>query len=273
MKANRQQIIQDLNVVQQFSAPAEIQRRVDFLKNYMTRSDRFTLVLGVSGGVDSLAAGLLCQKAVNELRAAGVEASLVAMRLPYGVQKDEADAQACLACIQPNVTLTVNIKPATDSMLSTLTASAPCASQDDEDFIKGNIKARQRMIAQYAEAGRRMGLVIGTENVSEEASGFFTSHGDSAADLVVLSGLVKRHVREIATALGAPESLVNKVPTADLEDLAPQKADEDALGFTYAEIDAYLLGEYVSESVASLIIARYEATRHKRRRPYSVFDA
>ncbi|POC21628.1 NAD(+) synthase, partial [Vibrio vulnificus] len=94
---------------------------------------------------------------------------------------------------------------------------------------KGNVKARTRMIAQYEVAGLVGGLVLGTDHSAENITGFYTKFGDGACDLAPLFGLNKRQVRQIAAHLGAPESLVIKVPTADLEELAPQKADEDAL--------------------------------------------
>lgn len=81
------------------------------------------------------------------------------------------------------------------------------------------------MVAQYAMANARNGLVIGTDHAAEAVMGFFTKFGDGACDLAPLSGLVKGQVRALASRLGAPESLVNKVPTADLEELQPGKPD------------------------------------------------
>ncbi len=94
------------------------------------------------------------------------------------------------------------------------------------DFVLGNTKARMRMVAQYTIAGASGGLVIGTDHAAEAVMGFFTKFGDGACDLAPLSGLVKNQVRAIARHFGAPESLVEKVPTADLEDLSPGKPDE-----------------------------------------------
>ena len=90
------------------------------------------------------------------------------------------------------------------------------------DFVLGNTKARMRMVAQYTIAGAHQGLVIGTDHAAEAVMGFFTKFGDGACDLAPLSGLVKHQVRAIARHFGAPESLVEKVPTADLEDLDPE---------------------------------------------------
>lgn len=85
----------------------------------------------------------------------------------------------------------------------------------------GNIKARQRMIAQYAVAGATGGLVVGTDHAAEAVMGFFTKFGDGGFDLSPLGGLTKRRVRALAVALGGDERLAQKVPTADLESMRP----------------------------------------------------
>jgi len=123
------------------------------------------------------------------------------------------------------------------------------------------------MIAQYAVAGASDSLVIGTDQAAEALMGFFTKFGDGAADVVPLTGLSKRQVRAIAREMGAPEELVMKVPTADLESLKPQRPDEDAFGVTYGEIDDFLEGKPVSEAAAEVIRRQWLATLHKRALP------
>ena len=225
-------------------------------------------MLGISGGVDSLTAGLLAQKAVELLRQDGYEARFVAVRLPYGAQADEADAQKSLSVIQPDRIVTIDIKPAADAMMAEVNKeAADLVSGDRLHFHLGNVKARQRMIAQYALAGGARGLVIGTDHAAEAVMGFFTKFGDGAADVLPLSGLNKRRVRAVAKHLGAPDELVFKVPTADLESDAPLKPDEDVYGVTYDEIDDFLEGKEVREEAAQRILAAYRATEHKRALP------
>ncbi|MFJ4871914.1 ammonia-dependent NAD(+) synthetase [Streptomyces sp. NPDC088757] len=266
--ALQQQIARDLQVSGTFDPAAEIERRVAFLTEQLTSNGLRALVLGISGGIDSTAAGRLCQLAVERARAAGHDAVFYAMRLPYGVQADEKDAQAALDFIRPDKILTVDVKAASDAALEACVA-ADVAFRDDHhrDFVQGNIKARQRMIAQYAVAGAHNGLVVGTDQAAEAVSGFFTKFGDGAADVVPLTGLTKRRVRALAAELGAPEGLVWKVPTADLETLDPGKPDEEALGVTYDEIDDFLEGKPVSEAAYDAIVRRYELTEHKRQLP------
>ncbi|WP_323177890.1 ammonia-dependent NAD(+) synthetase [Streptomyces sp. NBC_00083] len=266
--ALQQEIARELQVAEDFEAEREIERRVAFLAERLTSTGLRCLVLGISGGVDSTTAGRLCQLAVERARAAGHEARFYAMRLPYGVQADEHDAQVALSFIEADQALTVDIKPASDAALqAVLTAGVGFDGDGHQDFVLGNIKARQRMIAQYAVAGAHNGLVVGTDHAAEAVSGFFTKFGDGAADLVPLTGLTKRRVRAVADALGAPAELVWKVPTADLETLAPGKADEDALGVTYDDIDDFLEGKPVDRQVFDTIVTRYRLTEHKRQLP------
>jgi NAD+ synthase len=258
----------ELLVAPTFDAPAEAERRIAFIADYLATSGLETLVLGISGGVDSTTAGRLCQLAAQRLRIGGREARFIAMRLPFGQQRDEADAQAALQFIGPDETITTDIRPAAEGMLASLKAGAlSFASAGQQDFVFGNIKARQRMIAQYAVAGARRGLVVGTDHAAEAVMGFFTKFGDGACDLAPLTGLVKRRVRAIASHLGAPPSLVQKVPTADLEELRPQLPDEAAYGITYAQIDDFLEGKPVSREAVEVIRRFYTASVHKRQLP------
>jgi NAD+ synthase len=157
------------------------------------------------------------------------------VRLPYGTQRDEEDAARALEFTRPDEALTINIKDPSDAMLLTLKRGGAQYIDDfQQDFVLGNVKARQRMIAQYAIAGSRAGAVVGTDHAGESLMGFFTKFGDGGADILPLSGLTKRRVRALAEALGAPSHLVNKVPTADLESLTPQKSDEHSYGICHA---------------------------------------
>ncbi|MBC2908010.1 ammonia-dependent NAD(+) synthetase [Streptomyces cupreus] len=264
----QQEIARELKVPAAFETTREIERRVAFLADQLTTTGLRSLVLGISGGVDSLTAGRLCQLAVERVRATGRAAAFFAMRLPYGVQADEKDARLALEFIRPDQVLTVDVRPASDAALEALLAAGTVfPDAHSQDFALGNIKARQRMIAQYAVAGAHGGLVVGTDHAAEAVSGFFTKFGDGAADVVPLTGLTKRRVRAVAQALGAPSELVRKTPTADLETLAPGRPDEEALGVTYDDIDDLLEGKPVDEAAHATIVRRYRLTEHKRRLP------
>ncbi|WP_066457300.1 ammonia-dependent NAD(+) synthetase [Castellaniella caeni] len=251
-----------------FSVSAELERRIAFLTKLLQTTGARALVLGISGGVDSLTAGCLAQRAVQRVRDQGGDARFVAMRLPYGTQLDEADAQAGLAVIKPDEVLTVDVRPAADAMLAAVQASGQgFRDAAQQDFLHGNIKARQRMIAQYAVAGARGGLVVGTDHAAEALMGFFTKFGDGAADVTPLAGLNKRRVRALASVMGAPQALVFKVPTADLELLKPLKPDEDAFGVSYEQIDDFLEGREVPLDVFDTIVSTWQRSAHKRALP------
>ena len=274
MQAVQRQIAEDLKVQPPFknqdALEAEVARRITFIQCCLVNSGLKTLVLGISGGVDSLTAGLMAQKAVKQLREQSLDQAyrFIAVRLPYGVQQDEADATACVNFINPDERQTVNIGPAVKALAAEVTAFEG-KSPATVDFVLGNTKARMRMVAQYTIAGATGGLVIGTDHAAEAVMGFFTKFGDGSCDLAPLSGLVKNQVRAIARFFEAPEYLVEKIPTADLEDLAPGKPDEASHGVTYAEIDAFLHGEPVSEEAFNIICKTYEKTQHKREMPFA----
>lgn len=249
------------------SETAAITRRVDFIKQVLRDSGCKTLVLGISGGVDSLTAGRLCQLAAEQLREEGADARFIAVRLPYRTQADERDAQASLDFIRPDLITTSNIAAAVDGLMDSISIEGLQATSELTDFAKGNVKARARMVAQYAIANFSNGLVVGTDHAAEALMGFFTKFGDGACDLAPLSGLTKGQVRQVAKALGAPEALVFKAPTADLEELQPGKLDEAAYGCSYAEIDGYLMGEEVSAETRSIIENAFRRTAHKRALP------
>ncbi|MDG1494483.1 MAG: ammonia-dependent NAD(+) synthetase [Porticoccaceae bacterium] len=276
---NKAAIIQEMRVLPEIDPQSEIQRRVQFIKSQLTAAGCKTLVLGISGGVDSSTCGRLAQLSIDQLNAEHncSDYQFVAVRLPYGVQMDEDDAQVALSFIQPSKSLTVNIKSGADgiheSVCGTLSENGLHPQSDDvTDFAKGNLKARARMAAQYEIAGILGGMVLGTDHSAENITGFYTKFGDGACDLAPLFGLSKRQVRLLAKTLGAPETLVSKTPTADLECLTPQKADEQVLGLSYDEIDNFLENKAISQEAEDRLIGIYNKTQHKRLPIATIYD-
>ena len=265
MSAMQSDIIAALGVAPRIDPEAERNRRVQFLVDYLAATGAKGYVLGISGGQDSTLAGRLAQLAVEQRRAAGEDAIFVAVRLPHGVQSDEDDAQLALQFIQPDETVTVDIAPATAAMSNAVADAMGGGGLGD--FNKGNVKARMRMIAQYAIAGERGLLVIGTDHAAENITGFFTKHGDGAADLVPLAGLSKRQGAAVLEHLGADPRLWEKVPTADLEEDRPALPDEEALGVTYAYIDDYLEGKQVPREATERLEHLWRVGQHKRHLP------
>jgi NAD+ synthase len=273
--SQQHKIIASLNTLPTIDVAIEVSKRVEFLKHSVMTAGAKSLVLGLSGGVDSTTAGKLAQMACDQLNLQYQtnDYQFIAVRLPYGVQADESDAQLALDFIQPNQRLDINI----DAMVKGLDLAAKelvaLAEPNSHqlDFSRGNNKARARMSAQYYVASLLNGLVIGTDHGAEAITGFFTKHGDGACDIAPLFGLNKRQVRSLAAYLGAPDNLVNKTPTADLEEHNPQQADEDSLGITYDQIDDYLEGKDISSDAQLQLEQRYRQTEHKRQGPVTLY--
>lgn len=265
----KQSIIEEMRVKPTIDPQHEITARVDLMKSYLLANGLKTLVLGISGGIDSTTLGKLAQLAVDQLNKTSSGYQFVAVRLPYGVQADEDDAQQALQFIKPTQSISINIKSGVDALHANSFNSLPEPTREKLteshiDFVKGNAKARARMLAQYDIAGLTSGIVLGTDHSAENITGFYTKWGDGSCDLAPLFGLSKRQVKQIASALGCPELIINKKPTADLETLSPGKTDEDALGITYDQIDDFLEGKSNDAEVDEKIIAIYSKTQHKR---------
>lgn len=270
MREIQQHIVQTLGSKPAIDPASECDERVSALVAYAKQVPGCAgFVLGISGGQDSTLTGRLCQLAVERMRAEGLTATFTAVRLPYGVQADEDDAQLALRFIRPDETLTVNIRSTVDALAAQVHESTGVPLTD---FTKGNVKARARMMAQYAIAGDRSLLVVGTDHAAEAVTGFFTKFGDGAADVIPLSGLTKRQGAQLLEFLGAETALWQKQPTADLLDLQPCRSDEDELGCSYDEIDDYLEGKQVSDHVAELIERKFLGSEHKRHTPVTPFD-
>lgn len=294
MREQQARIIEELGVRPEIDPAAEVYARVQFLIDYLRATGAGGFVLGISGGQDSSLAGRLCQLAVERIATEGsnskrsapepsapprspaehstsdeTAAGFIAVRLPYALQHDAADAQLALDFIRPTRTVDFNIQAGVDGFLAEYERAL---GEPMTDFTKGNVKARARMIAQYAIAGQNGLLVVGTDHAAEAVTGYFTKFGDGASDLVPLAGLTKRQGSRMLQTLGAPERLYLKPPTADLLDQIPGQTDEASLGLSYAEIDDYLEGREVADAAAETLESLYFNSRHKRRMPPSPAD-
>lgn len=267
----QQQIIEELKVVPSINAHDEIRRSIDFLKDYAKKYSFVKgFVLGISGGQDSTLVGKLAQLAVDELNAELGEQhyNFYAVRLPYGVQFDEADCNDALAFIKPSVTYNVNIKPAVDASVKSLEQAGIVIS----DFTKGNEKARERMKVQFSIAATNHAVVLGSDHAAEAVTGFFTKFGDGAADLMPIWRLTKRQGKQLLQALDCPPHLYEKIPTADLEEEKPAQPDEESLGVSYEVLDDYLEGKQVTTEQQAIIEGHFLRSAHKRHLPITVFD-
>ena len=268
MEDLQKKIIELYKVKKEIDPKEEARRIIDFIKDYV-RANTFvkSLVLGISGGQDSTLLGKLSQIAVSELRSEGIDIVFIGVKLPYKEQLDMEDVIIAMEFIKPDIDMEVNIGRPVDEIVKALEEYF-----DISDFNKGNIKARVRMVVQYGIAGEKSGLVLGTDHAAENIMGFFTKHGDGAADLMPLFHLNKGQGKEILKYLGAPKKLYEKVPTADLEDDKPLIADELSVGVSYEEIDSYLTAKEVSKEAKERIESAFLKSQHKRHLPVNIFD-
>ena len=196
---------------------------VGFLKSEITRTGLTRAVINLSGGIDS---ALSCFLAAEAL---GPE-NVLAIRLPYRSSSPDSLAHAQMVVDATGVrSITLEITP----MVEPLFAAFPEMS----NLRKGNIMARQRMIVLYDQSVAFNGLAVGTGNKTEILLGYSTIYGDAACALNPIGDLYKTQVRELSAALGVPEPLISKPPSADLW---LGQTDEDELGFTYADVDPLL---------------------------------
>ena len=176
----QQQVIAELKSMPSIDPQEEIRKSIDFMKEY-AKVNTFVngFVLGISGGQDSSLVGRLAQMAVDELNEEnGTDRyKFIAVRLPYGKQFDEDDAQDALDFIKPSLLYTVDIKEAVDASEHALEKAGIIIS----DYTKGNEKARERMKVQYAIAATHSCVVLGTDHAAEALTGFYTKFGDGGS--------------------------------------------------------------------------------------------
>lgn len=206
-----------------FTPDVAAERCVDFIRETLARTGHRNLVVGLSGGIDSAVAAGLAVRALGAERVTG-------LMLPYATSSPTslADAQAvaeALGMVAQKVEIT--------TMVDTFLGGQPDASA----LRQGNIMARCRMVVLYDRSAQAGALVLGTGNRTEALLGYTTLYGDNACGLNPLGHLYKTEVRLLAEWLGLPRVVLDKVPSADLWQ---GQADEDELGFTYAEADAIL---------------------------------
>lgn len=264
MSSMQQEIIKKLGVKPNIDVDEEIRRRVDFLKEYVKKSGTTGLLIAISGGIDSAVTTALCKKATDELtEETGQEYRTLGVFQPYGKQTDIEDSYAVKKAFDLKYTVETNIQEAVDEIALEVEHALKDIGVHRHVSIpgKGNIKARTRMVMQYALAFEQNLLVVGTDHASEAITGFFTKYGDGAVDVTPLSTLNKRQVRMLAEKLGVPQSILDKAPTAGLWD---GQTDETELGITYDDNSDFLEGKSIDPKVAAKLEQLFLKTEHKR---------
>ncbi|CAM3674281.1 ammonia-dependent NAD(+) synthetase [Cohnella lubricantis] len=260
----QQEIIAKLGVKPSINVDEEIARRVAFLKEYIRKAGVSGLLIAISGGVDSAVATGLCKRATDELsQETGKEYITLGVFQPYGEQADIQHSYAVAEAFNLTHKVETNIAEAVDEIaLETEYAfKALGTPRHMSRGGKGNVKARTRMVVQYALAFDLNLLVVGTDHASEALTGFYTKWGDGAVDLTPLSTLNKRQVRELARRLGVPAEVIDKAPTAGLWE---GQTDETELGVSYEANSDYLEGKEIDPKAREILEKHYLRTEHKR---------
>lgn len=218
-----------------------------FIKEYLTAANSKGAVIGMSGGIDCSVAARLCQEAK-------VFVKLVLLPDNHDMIKSNSMSDAMKLINKFNFDYEIiNIKEACSAIEKGINPLS--------NLSKMNIRPRVRMTILYSIAQTIGSFVVGTSNLDERLLGYFTKWGDGACDINPLGMLTKNEVRILARALDIPQEIIDKPPSAGLYE---GQTDESEFGFSYNEIDSYILkGTSGNKTVDALIKKRMDASRHK----------
>lgn len=223
---------------------------ISFLKEYKEKTHAKGYVLGLSGGVDSSLVAALAKKAVGK-------ENLMCIMMPIDSHpSDLKDAQEVAKALD----LRYVVLDGSNSFHETLKEFEKQGLSLDK-MSKSNLKVRIRMTMLYAYGQTNGYLVLGTDNMDERYTGYFTKYGDGAADLLPIVYLTKSEVVEASKMLGVPTHLAERVPSAGLFE---GQTDEKEMGITYKDLDAFLLGKSVPKEVEERILHLHKVSEHKR---------
>lgn len=228
-----------------------------WIKDYFKDNEDGKAIIGISGGKDSTIAAALCVEALGADRVIGV-------MMPNGIQNDISDSYEVVARLKLQYHV-VNINAACEGLYKFLADAVFLSGGEkaikENTMITTNTPARLRMTTLYAVAALYPNSrVVNTCNRSEDYVGYSTKYGDAAGDFSPLGNLTVREVLAIGDELGLPRHLVHKTPS----DGMCGKSDEDNLGFTYEQLDDWILeGKCANEEIKEKILKLHKATRHK----------
>lgn len=224
----------------------KIDEKVNYIKRSVEEAGLKGVVFGLSGGLDSAVVAALCKRAFKD-NALGIIMPI------HSAPQDEEDARL----VAENTG--INLKKV--DLTKTFDAFMESVDETNVEMSIHNVKPRLRMTTLYYYAQSKSYMVVGSSNYSEYYTGYFTKHGDSGADIFPIVDLLKTDLFEMAKYLGLPEKIINKKPSAGLFE---GQTDEDEMGFTYEELDGYIMNEIkLDEKKKELIDRLHRINRHK----------
>ena len=221
-----------------------------FMIDYLKTAHADGYVLGLSGGVDSSMVACLTKEAVGKNHLTGIMIPI------HSLPEDLEDALELVKSCDIRYEI-IDASDVFDQYVESFKKIGVTLSRSEAS----NLKARIRMSILYAYGQNHNYLVIGTDNKDERYTGYFTKYGDGAADIYPVAKLIKGEIVQAAKILGVPTRLAERTPSAGL---FPGQTDENEMGIKYADLDAYLLGQEVSEDVVMKIERLHRITEHKR---------
>lgn len=236
---------------------------VAWLREQVQKSGSKGLLVGVSGGVDSAVVACLIHRAMPK--------DSLGVILPIKSSTNSLEDAMKLVDKEGINNITIDLTDEHESILKKTVSALKNADMLKNDYVKitdANLRARLRMSALYAAANDLGYMVVGTDNVEETYTGYFTKYGDGAVDILPLKTISKKEIYEMAKILGVPSNIIKKAPSADLWE---NQTDEAEMGVSYDAIAKYIAGEQVSENDSETIQALHRKSEHKRN-PIPFFD-
>lgn len=229
------------------------EKLVSWIKDKVTKAGSKGVVVGLSGGLDSSVAAVLCHHAFPQ--------DMLALILPcHGSDEDVEHARM----VADQFSIPAKMVALDDTYDTLLKALPDDRAAEVSRLAQANLKARLRMLTLYYFANRLNYLVVGSSNRDELTLGYFTKYGDGGVDIQPLGNLLKGQVKELAQFLGIPQPIINKPPSAGLWE---GQTDEEELGVSYDELDHYLASGEASAAIKKRVESMIATNRHKRQPP------